>query len=409
MTADAATGPATAVGADDVVVVGAARTPFVRFNGQLATLSAVELGAHAIGAALERSGVCGEAVDVVLMGQVLQAGAGQNPARQAALAAGVHPGAHATTINKVCLSSLAAIIDGARLIRLGEAEVVVAGGQESMSQAPHLLGGTRKGWAYGDRTAVDHLAHDGLTDATSGHAMGLDTDNYTTADHPGITRDQQDAVAAASHQRAAAAQGAGRFDAEIAPVTVKSRKGETVVDADDGLRTDTTPESLAKLRPAFRKDGSVTAGNASQISDGAAALVLTRRSVAEENGWEVLATVRASGQVAGPDTSLHNQPGNAIAAALVRQGWNVGELAHIEINEAFAAVSIASAAVLGIDPGDERLNPSGGAIALGHPIGASGARLATHAIHQLRAAGTGRAAVALCGGGGQGDALLIET
>ncbi|MGO1509385.1 MAG: acetyl-CoA C-acyltransferase [Actinomycetaceae bacterium] len=394
--------------ADDVVVVGAARTPFVKFNGQLAALSAVDLGARAIGAALERSGVAGDRVDVVLMGQVLQAGAGQNPARQSALAAGVRPSAHATTINKVCLSSLAAIIDAARLIRLGEADVVAAGGQESMSNAPHLLGGTRKGWAYGDRTAVDHLAHDGLTDAGSGNAMGLDTDNYTTADHPGLTREQQDAVAAASHQRAAAAQESGRFDAEIAPVTVKGRKGETVVDADDGLRPDTTPESLAGLRPAFRTDGSVTAGNASQISDGAAALVLTRRSVAEENGWSVLATLRASGQVAGPDSSLHNQPGNAIATALDRQGWSVDELAHIEINEAFAAVTVASAGVLGIAPADERLNPEGGAISLGHPIGASGARLAAHAIHRLAASGGGRAAVALCGGGGQGDALLIE-
>ncbi|MGC5627713.1 acetyl-CoA C-acyltransferase [Georgenia sp. Z1344] len=404
------TGAAQGAGAspDDVVVVGAARTPFVRFNGQLATLSAVELGATAIRAAMGQAGVCGEAVDVVLMGQVLQAGAGQNPARQAGLAAGVHPGAHATTINKVCLSSLAAIIDGARLIRLGEAEVVVAGGQESMSQAPHLLGGSRKGWAYGDRTAVDHLAHDGLTDAASGNAMGLDTDRYSAADHPGLTREQQDAVAAASHERAAAAQESGRFDAEIAPVTVTGRKGDTVVDADDGLRAGTTPESLARLRPAFTPEGSITAGNASQISDGAAALVLARRSTAEANGWAALATVRASGQVAGPDSSLHDQPGNAIAAALERQGWGVDDLAHVEINEAFAAVAVASAGVLGLAPDDERINPHGGAISLGHPIGASGARLAAHAVHELVRAGTGRAAVALCGGGGQGDALLLE-
>lgn len=402
MSAPMATAP------EDVVIVSAARTPFVRFNGQFAALSAVDLGTNAIAAALSQGGVPADVVDVVLMGQVLQAGCGQNPARQAALGAGVRPSAHAATINKVCLSSLTAIIDATRILRLGDGDVVVAGGMESMSNAPHLLPGVRGGWPYGDRTAVDHLAYDGLRDAQSGNAMGLDTDNYSVSDHPGLTREQQDAVGAASHRRAAAAQEAGRFDAEVHAVTVEHRKGDTVVSTDDGIRPGTTVDQLAKLRPSFRSDGSVTAGNASQISDGAAALVLTRREIAVQNGWPILGTVRASGQVAGPDSSLHNQPGNAIGAALRRQGWTMADLTHIEVNEAFAAVAVESAKSLGIAPDDERLNPNGGAIALGHPIGASGARLVTHAVHQLNAAGGGRAAIALCGGGGQGDAVLVE-
>lgn len=389
---------------DDVVIVGAARTPYGKLNGALAGLSATDLGAHAIRAALGQGGVEPGAVDAVLLGHVLPAGCGQNPARQAALAAGIDQRAHASAVNKVCLSGLAAIIDGARMLRCGEADVVVAGGMESMSRAPHLLTGTRAGWVYGDRTAVDHMAYDGLTDAGEDISMGLLTER--DVDRLGITRDDQDTLAAASHQRAAAAAAEGRFAAEIAPVTISTSKGETVVDADEGIRADSTADTLGRLRPAFDREGTITAGNASPISDGAAAVVLTRRAHAESQGWEVLATLGAAGQVAGPDASLPCQPARAIEAALGRQGWVASDLDLIEINEAFAVVAAQSTRELGVQA--ERVNPDGGAIALGHPIGSSGARLVVHAAHELKRRQAGRAAVALCGGGGQGDALLLS-
>ncbi|WP_324653360.1 acetyl-CoA C-acyltransferase [Georgenia sp. H159] len=389
---------------DDVVIVGAARTAQGKLGGQLATLAATELGAHAIRGALERSGVPAGAVDAVIMGQVLQAGAGQGPARQAAVAAGIGWRAHATTVNKICLSGLTAVIDAARLIRLGEAGVVVAGGMESMTQAPHLLGGSRRGWTYGDVTAVDHAAHDGLTDPFDRESMGLATDRRR--EQFPTTREEQDTVAAHSHQRAAAAWEAGVFAAEVVPLTVRSRRGESVVDRDEGIRPETTVETLAGLRPAFSPDGDITAGNASPLSDGAAALVLTTRQRADQEGWPVLAVVRASGQVAGPDTSLHEQPAAAIERALERQGWRVADLDHVEVNEAFGAVVAASAKRLGVPA--ESINPHGGGIAIGHPIGASGARLAVHAAHRLAAGDATRSAVGLCGGGGQGEALLLE-
>jgi acetyl-CoA C-acetyltransferase len=397
--------PTSAAGPDDVVLVGAARTPQGRLRGGLSTVPATQLAASAIRGALEQSGVSADAVDAVILGQVLQAGAGQNPARQAALAAGIGMRAHATTVNKVCLSGLTAVIDAARLLRSGEADVVVAGGMESMSLAPHLLPGSRTGTAYGSIEVLDHMAHDGLTDAYERESMGTCTDR-TTQERYGLTREQQDEVAALSHQRAAAAWEAGRFKAFVVPVTVPGRKGDTVVDRDEGIRPETTVETLGRLRPAFVEGGHITAGNSSPISDGAAALVVTTRRLAEERGWTVLATVRAAGQVAGPDTTLHSQPSAAIERALDRQGWSVQDLDVIEINEAFGAVVAQSAEDLGVPV--DAVNTDGGGIALGHPIGASGARLVVHAAHALVARGGGRAAVGLCGGGGQGEALLLE-
>lgn len=389
---------------DDVVVVGAARTPYGRMNGGLSSLTAPQLGAHAIRAALDQGSIDPALVDAVHLGHVLPAGCGQNPARQAALAAGIGPRAHASAVNKVCLSGLTAIIDATRLLRAGEASVVVAGGMESMSRAPHLLPGVRSGWTYGDRTAVDHMAHDGLTDAEQGISMGSLTE--ADAQRLGITRGQQDAVALTSHQRAAAAAAEGRFTAELAPVTISGRKGETLISADEGVRADSTRETLGRLRPAFDAGGTITAGNASPISDGGAAVVLTTRRQAGDHRWQILATVGAAGQVAGPDSSLPSQPARAITTALDRAGWRAADLDLIEINEAFAVVAVQSTSELGVPP--ERVNPDGGAIALGHPIGSSGARLVVHAAHELHRRGQGRAAVALCGGGGQGEALLLE-
>jgi len=389
----------------DVVIVGAARTPQGKLLGQLASFAATELGAAAIRGALDRAGVPAEAVQAVILGQVLQAGAGQNPARQAAIGAGIGWSAHTTTVNKVCLSGLTAVIDAARLIRSGEADVVVAGGMESMTNAPHLLPGSRAGHAYGSIELLDHTAHDGLTDAFDHEPMGTATERYSNEKYP-LTREQQDTVAAASHQRANTAWSDGVFDTEVVPLTVTTKKGETVVATDEGIRPDTTVETLAKLRPAFTDGGAITAGNASPISDGAAAVVLTTRQVAAERGWTVLATIRAAGQVAGPDTSLHAQPARAIETALKRQGWDANDLDLIEINEAFGAVVAQSTTELGVNPAV--VNPHGGGIAIGHPIGASGARLVVHAAHQIASDGIHRAAVALCGGGGQGEALLLE-
>ncbi|MHA6668778.1 acetyl-CoA C-acetyltransferase [Homoserinimonas sp. A447] len=390
---------------NDVVIVAAARTPQGRILGQLAPLSAVQLGAIAISGALERSGVAAGEVQAVIMGHVLQAGAGQNPARQASIAAGIGWNVPTVTINKVCLSGLAAVIDAARMIRGGEADVVVAGGMESMTNAPHVLPGSRKGWNYGAISAVDSVAHDGLTDAFDNESMGSSTEKYN--EKLSISRTEQDEVAAASHQRAAKAIADGVFDAEIAPVEITDRKGDkTTITADEGIRAESTVDTLAKLRPAFSPDGAITAGNSSPLSDGASALVLTSRDYAEKNGLTILAVVEASGQVAGPDNSLHSQPSNAINSALTRAGWSVSDLDFIEINEAFASVAIQSTRDLGVS--HDLVNIHGGAIAIGHPIGASGARLAVHAAHELARRGSGRAAVALCGGGGQGEALLLS-
>ncbi len=388
----------------DVVILAAARTPQGRINGQLSSLTAVDLGAHAIRAALAASGIDAADVEAVIMGQVLQAGAGQNPARQSSIGAGIGWNVPAVTVNKVCLSGLTAVIDAARMIRAGEAAVVVAGGQESMSRAPHLLPGSRQGWTYGSIQALDAAAHDGLTDAFDGESMGLSTEtrNLTL----GIDRTSQDNVAAQSHQRAALAAKNGTFDGEIAPVSVKQRKGDPlVVDTDEGVRPNTSVESLAGLRAAFVTDGTITAGNSSPLSDGATALVLASRAYADEHGLEYLAVVGKPGQVAGPDNSLHSQPSHAIMNALGKAGWSTADLDFIEINEAFGSVAVQS--LKDLDYPLEKCNIHGGAIALGHPIGASGARLAAHAAHELKRRGTGKAAVALCGGGGQGEALLL--
>ncbi|WP_312180302.1 acetyl-CoA C-acetyltransferase, partial [Arthrobacter sp.] len=389
MSTSAAAGSGTDA-ATEVVIVGGARTPQGRLNGQLAAFTAVELGAFAIAGALERSGVAASQVDTLIMGHVVQAGCGQNPARQAGIKAGLGWDVPAVTINKVCLSGLAAITDAARLIRSGEATVVVAGGQESMTHGPHVLPGSRQGWNYGNMSAVDSVAYDGLTDAFDNESMGASTERGNAA--LSIGRTAQDEVAAASHQRAAAAAAAGIFDVEIAPVSVPQRKGDPLVlTADEGIRPSTTTQTLAGLRPAFAADGTITAGNSSPLSDGASAVVLASRAFAEEQGLEILAVVGMPGQVAGPDNSLHSQPSNAIAQALKRAGWAAGDLDFVEINEAFGSVAVQSLQELGMDLAD--CNIHGGAIALGHPIGASGARLALHAAHELNRRGSGRAAV----------------
>jgi acetyl-CoA C-acetyltransferase len=386
----------------DVVILAGARTPLGRLNGALSTLTAVELGAAALRAAIERSGVDVADIDAVIFGQVLQAGAGQGPARQTSIAAGIGWNVPAITINKLCLSGLTAVIDAARLIHTGEAEVVAVGGQESMSNAPHLLMGSRKGWPYGTVSALDHMAYDGLSDAFDQESMGLSTERHNVP--LGISRGDQDRIAAASHKRASAA--ADLLAEEITPVTIKSRKGDTIVTADEGIRPDSTEESLGGLKPAFDPQGTITAGNSSQISDGAAALIICSRDYAEAHGLEWLALVGAPGQVAGPDNSLQAQPAHAIAAALERGEWETTDLDFIEINEAFAAVALHSSRALGVSL--DIVNIHGGAIALGHPIGASGARLALHAAYELKRRGSGRAAVSLCGGGGQGEALLLS-
>jgi len=389
---------------DDIVIVSAARTPFGKLRGGLASLSGVELGVIAVRATLARAGLDPAAIDAVVMGQVLQAGAGQNPARQTAAGAGIPLTTPSVAVNSVCLSGARAVIDAARMLLAGDADAVIAGGQESMTRAPHLLPGSRLGWAYGSVSALDHAAHDGLTDAISHRSMGEATEADVAV--LGLSRAEQDAVAAASHQRAAAATAGGVLVAELAPVTITDRRGDTVIGADEGVRPTTTEEALAALRPAFAAEGTITAGNASPLSDGAAAVVVARASWAREQGLPVLARVAGWAHVAGPDTSLHGQPARAIRRAAERAGWSIESLDHLEINEAFAAVAIQSARDLGVDLA--RVNPHGGAIALGHPIGASGARLVAHAAHVIAAGGAHRAAVALCGGGGQGDALLLE-
>lgn len=389
---------------DDVVIVAAARTPQGRLKGRLSAFTAPQLGALAIRGALERGGIPAKAVDAVIVGQVLPAGSGQNPARQAAIGAGLGWEVPASSVNKVCLSGLTAVIDAARAIRTGDATVVVAAGMESMTRAPHLLMGSRDGYAYGSVEVLDHMAFDGLTDAYDEVSMGASTERLNASYE--VSREQQDAVAARSHQRAAAAQQAGVFVDEIVPVEVPQRRGEPlVVDADEGVRPDTTTESLAGLRAAFAEGGTITAGNSSQISDGASAVVLTSRAHAAENGWPVLAVVGASGQTAGPDNSLHAQPARAIERALEKQGIAASDLDLVEINEAFGAVVARSQRELGLS--DDVVNPHGGGIAIGHPIGASGNRLVVHAVHELVRRGGGTAAVGLCGGGGQGEALIL--
>ncbi len=389
---------------DDIVIVAAARTPQGRLKGQLASFTAPQLGGFAIAGALAQGSIPADAVDAVIMGQVLPAGSGQNPARQAALAGGLGWDVPASSVNKVCLSGLTAIIDAKRMIASGDATVVVAGGMESMTRSPHLLMGSRDGWSYGSVEVLDHMAFDGLTDAYDKESMGASTERLNPRFE--ITRAAQDHVAALSHQRAAAAQAGGLFDAEMVTIEVPQRKGDPIrVTTDEGIRPDTTEESLAGLRPAFTADGTITAGNASQISDGAAAVVLTTRAHADEKGWPVLAVVGAAGQVAGPDNSLHAQPARAIEQAVARQGIAASDLDLVEINEAFGAVVVHSQAELGLT--EDVVNVHGGGIALGHPIGASGARLVVHAVHELVRRGGGTAAVALCGGGGQGEALIL--
>jgi acetyl-CoA C-acetyltransferase len=373
--------------------------------GSLSGFSGTELGGFAIKAALERAGVRGDQVDYVIMGQVLQAGAGQIPSRQAAVAAGIPMTVPSLTINKVCLSGLDAIALAAQLIRAGEFDVVVAGGMESMSQAPHLLPGSRRGFKYGNVELIDSMAHDGLTDAFDQVSMGVSTEAHNAK--LDISRAEQDEFAARSHQLAARAIKDGLLAAEITAVPVPQRRGEPVIfDTDEGVRGDTTAEVLSKLRPAYAPDGTITAGSASQISDGACAVVVMSAEAAAAAGAPVLAEIGAHGVVAGPDNSLHSQPSRAIEKALGRAGLTVADLDLIEINEAFAAVAIQSMRDLGISP--DQVNVNGGAIALGHPIGASGARIALHLITELGRRGGGTGAAALCGGGGQGDALLFK-
>ncbi|WJY43014.1 acetyl-CoA C-acetyltransferase [Streptomyces sp. P9-2B-2] len=387
------------------MIVAGARTPMGRLLGSLRTFSGADLGAVAIKAALDRAGIGGDQVQYVIMGQVLQAGAGQIPARQAAVKAGIPMNVPALTVNKVCLSGLDAIALADQLIRAGEFDVIVAGGQESMTNAPHLLPKSREGFKYGAVEMLDAMAHDGLTDAHEGIAMGESTEKHNT--RLGIARPEQDEIAARSHQRAAAAQKNGLFEAEITPVEIPQRKGEPVLfSQDEGIRGETTAESLGKLRPAFAKDGTITAGTSSQISDGAAAVVVMSKAKAQELGLEWIAEIGAHGNVAGPDNSLQSQPSNAINHALKKDGLAVDDLDLVEINEAFAAVAVQSMKDLGVSP--EKVNVNGGAIALGHPIGMSGARIVLHLALELRRRGGGVGAAALCGGGGQGDALIIR-
>jgi acetyl-CoA C-acetyltransferase len=389
----------------EAVIVGGARTAIGRLLGSLSEFTGAELGGIAIKAALERAGVSGDRVDYVIMGQVLQAGAGQITARQAAVAAGIPMTVPSLTINKVCLSGLDAIALAAQLIRAGEFEVVVAGGMESMTNAPHLLPGARKGFKYGPAELADSLALDGLTDAFDHVSMGESTERHNG--RLGISRQEQDEFAASSHQRAALAIKNGLLAEEIVPVQVPQRRGDPVTfDTDEGVRADTSAEALARLRPSFARDGTITAGTASQISDGACAVVVMSAEAAAAAGASVLAEIGAHGVVAGPDNSLQSQPSRAIARALGKAGLTVGDLDLIEINEAFAAVAIQSMRDLKIGP--DIVNVNGGAIALGHPIGMSGARLALTLIHELGRRGGGLGAAALCGGGGQGDALLLR-
>jgi acetyl-CoA C-acetyltransferase len=391
------------------VIVGGARTPIGKLLGGLKDASATDLGGYAIAAALERSGVAPEHVDYVVMGHVLQAGTGQIPARQAAVKGGVAMSVPAVTINKVCLSGLNAVALADQLIRAGECDVVVAGGMESMTQAPHLLPRSRSGFKYGDVKMIDHMAYDGLWDVFTDEVMGSLTDGCNRGEQ-WVSREDQDAFAARSHQRAAAATASGAMAEEIVEVRVPQRRGDDVViNKDEGIRDGVTAESLVKLPPAFGRDGTITAGSSSPISDGAAAMVVASKEAADRLGLTPIAEIGAYASVAGPDSSLQLQPANAINVAVKKQQISVSDLDLIEINEAFAAVGVASARALGLtaDETDERVNVNGGAIALGHPLGASGARLVLTCAMELQRRGGGTGVAALCGGGGQGDALII--
>jgi acetyl-CoA C-acetyltransferase len=391
-------------GMGDPVIIGGARTAIGRLLGSLAGLSAAELGGFAIKGALDRAGITPDQVEYVIMGHVLQAGAGQITSRQAAVKAGIPMTTPATTVNKVCLSGLDAIAQAADLIRLGEYDIIVAGGMESMTNAPHVLRNSRKGYKYGPVEMADSMALDGLTDAFDGLSMGESTDRRGAK--LGISRQEQDEFAARSQQRAARATKDGILAEEIVPVVITARKGDIRFAEDEGIRPDTTVESLAMLPAAFGKEGTITAGSASQISDGAAAVVLTDKQTAMKRGLPILAEVGAFGTVAGPDNSLHSQPANAIRKALKKASLTEQDLDLIEINEAFAAVGIQSMRELGVTP--DITNVNGGAIALGHPLGASGARIALTLAYELRRRGGGLGAAGLCGGGGQGSALLLR-
>jgi len=388
------------------VIVAGARTPIGRLLGGLKDLSAADLGGVAIKGALEKAGVSPDQVDYVIMGQVILAGAGQNPARSAAVAAGVPMSIPSITINKVCLSGLNAIAMADQLIRAGEVEIVVAGGMESMTNAPHLLPKSREGFKYGDVSLVDSMAYDALFDQVTSQAMGLLTEECNAA-AANLTREEQDEFAARSHQLAAEAWKNGVFDDEVVPVSIPQRRGDPIViTQDEGVRGDTTAESLSKLRPAFSKEGTITAGTSSQISDGAAAVVVMSKDKAEELGLDWLAEIGAHGMVAGPDSTLQMQPANATAKACEKEGISPTDLDLVEFNEAFAAVGISSARELGLP--DEKVNVNGGAIAIGHPVGMSGTRVVLHLALELKRRGGGVGAAALCGGGGQGDALIVK-
>jgi acetyl-CoA C-acetyltransferase len=391
------------------VIVAGARTPVGKLLGSLKDFSASDLGAIAIAGALEKAFPNNEApaslVEYVIMGQVLTAGAGQMPARQAAVAAGIGWDVPALTINKMCLSGIDAIALADQLIRAGEFDVVVAGGQESMTKAPHLLMDSRAGYKYGDVTVLDHMAYDGLHDVFTDQPMGALTEQRNDVDK--FTRQEQDEFAARSHQKAAAAWKDGVFTDEVVPVNIPQRKGDPLqFTEDEGIRANTTAESLAGLKPAFRRDGTITAGSASQISDGAAAVVVMNKAKAQELGLSWLVEIGAHGVVAGPDSTLQSQPANAIKKALGREGISVDQLDVVEINEAFAAVALASTRELGVDP--DIVNVNGGAIAVGHPIGMSGARITLHVALELARRGSGYGVAALCGAGGQGDALILR-
>ena len=389
------------------VIVAGARTPIGKMAGAFAGFSAMDLGGFAIKAALERAGVSPEDVDYVFMGQVLQAGQGQITARQAAVKAGVPMTVPCTTVNKVCLSGLNAIYLADQMIQAGDAKVVVAGGMESMTNAPYLLPDARAGYRMGDKKVIDAMMYDGLFCAFDMCAMGAGTEKYTKAAGT-ISRERQDALAAASHERAAAAIKDGKFADEIVAVSVPQRKGDpVVVETDEGVRPGTTADSLGGLKPAFAADGTITAGNASQISDGGAAVIVMSKDEASRRAATPLGEVVAYGQVAGPDPSLLTQPSRATQQALDKAGLSVADVDLFEFNEAFAAVGLASMEELGIS--DDIVNVNGGAIALGHPIGMSGTRLALTILHELRRRGGGLGAAALCGGGGQGDAVLLRT
>lgn len=387
------------------VITGLARTPIGKYGGGLSALRAVDLGGHAIAAAMERSGTDGSAVDEVIFGQVLQAGEGQITARQAAVRGGLPMTVPSITVNKVCLSGLAAIGLANRAVATGDATFVVAGGMESMSNAPHVVREVRWGARIGDVTMIDVMNHDGLFCAFDHCTMGESSD-HKNADL-GISRAEQDEWSARSHARALAATESGAFSDEIVGVTVPQRKGEPVlVDQDEGMRAGTTPETLANLRPAFVSDGTITAGNASQISDGAAAVIVADRAAAEASGSPILAEIVSYGQIGGVDATLHERPAEALRVALKKAGLDVSDLDLVEINEAFAAVALWSARMLDID--ESKVNVNGGAVALGHPIGCTGTRLVVTLVNALRARGGGLGAVTLCGGGGQGDALIVK-